>query len=63
MNEKAKIQSMSDLMWTVEDESVDTEGRDTVSLSANCGGCSGCSSCCVACCCDIPNIFTKFICN
>ena len=57
MNEKAKIQSMSDLMWTVEDESVDTE-RNTVVIIANCGG-GGCCTCC----CSVPNMFTKIICN
>ena len=59
MNEKDKIQSISDLMWTVEDETVDNiqPAKSQVSLKANCGG-----GCCVACCCDIPSLVTQWIC-
>lgn len=57
MSGESKIQSISDLMWTVEEEP-DAVANGGQTINMNCGPC-----CCAACCCSIPSIITKWICN
>ena len=57
------MQPITDLMWTAEEENDlnSIKNAHELQMKVNCGGTS--SSCCFACCCDIPSIITKWLCN
>lgn len=58
----AMMESVVDLMWTVEgDEPPITILADD--MSVNCGGGGGKPGCAIACCCSVPSIITKWLCN
>lgn len=60
------MDSIIDLIWSVEENDSETNG-DIIIINANCGGNpGGCGSgpgTPIACCCSVPSFFTKWICN
>lgn len=52
------MEPIIDLIWSVEeDESIDLKPDGDHNITANC------SCCAVACCCSVPSVLTKWLCN
>lgn len=49
------MESLTDLIWSVE-EPEPTASDNASTIQINCGGC-------VACCCSVPEIVTKWLCD
>ena len=52
-----KMEPIIDLIWSVEEDK-DIDLNADHSIQANCGGCSN-----IACCCSVPSVITKWLCN
>lgn len=68
MENNEKKNEIVELLWTSEKDSrssgnhgATTNGSGGTYNPGGCGG--GCSGCTIACCCSIPSIITKWVCN